>query len=239
MKAENLDLVIAQPLSIREQVYKHISDLIISGRIAPSERIMENQLAKQLGVSRTPVREALHILEMEGFLDAIPRIGYQVKEIHWEEVDEIYEIRKVNETLAARLAAERITKQELKSLEENLDAAEADVKKGLTERFIAWDADFHDALVRASGSRRLVEICQILRRHMLLFRIGSISKTADGALRAIESHRAILDRLREHDVEGAENAVRDHLDFFMRDIRHYALEQKREGNPAKTGENPA
>jgi len=190
MNKDDLGLTIEQPLTIREQVYKRISDLIISGRIAPLERIVENKLAKQLGVSRTPVREALHILEMEGFLDAIPRIGYQVKEIQWDEVDEIYEIRKVNETLAARWALERITPEELKSLEDNLDAAEADIKTGHPERLIGWDVDFHDLLIRASGSQRLIEICQILRRHMLRFRIERVYRP-ETALRGIETFSTV------------------------------------------------
>jgi len=226
MIEENLTLAIEQPLSIREQVYKRISDLILSGRIAPSERIVENKLANQLGVSRTPVREALHILEMEGFLIPLPRIGYQVKELQWDEVAEICEIRKVNEALAARWAIERITPEILNSLQDNLDAAEADVRGGFPERFIARDADFHETIVRASGSRRLMEISQILRRHMFLYRIESISKTADGAMRAIESHRVILERLKARDVAGVERAIHDHLDFVKRDVRDYAFEKK-------------
>jgi DNA-binding GntR family transcriptional regulator len=229
MIAEDLELPIEQSLSIREQVYKRVSDLILSGRIAPSDRIVENKLAKQLGVSRTPVREALHVLEMEGFLISIPRIGYQVKELQWEEVAEICEIRKVNETLAARWAMERITPELLNSLKENLDQAEADIKGGKSERFIARDADFHEILVRASGSRRLVEISQILRRHMFLYRIESVSKP-DGALRAIESHRRIIDRLKERDMKGVEKAIHDHLDYAKSEIHHYLFEGKKESS---------
>ena len=225
MIEDDLGLVIEQPLSIREQVYKRISELIVSGRLAPSERIAENKLAMQLGVSRTPVREALHILEMEGFLEAIPRVGYKVKEIRWEEVEEICEIRKVNETLAARWALERITPEELSSLEDNLDAAEAEVKSGTTKRFIDRDADFHEILVRASGSQRLIEICQILRRHMRRYRVESLSKP-ESVMRAIESHRHILERLKERDAAAVEEVIRDHLDFVKRDIRQYALEKK-------------
>jgi DNA-binding GntR family transcriptional regulator len=221
-----MGLQIEQPLSIREQVYKRISDLIINGKIAPTERIVEHKLAQQLGVSRTPVREALHVLEMEGFLDAIPRIGYQLKEIHWDEVDEICEIRKINETLAVRWAVERITPEELDSLKENLDSAQADIAKGPPERFVDRDADFHEKLVRASGSQRLVEICQILRRHMLRYRMESISNP-ETAMGAIAGHRNILERLREHDLVGVEKAIGDHLDFVKTDLHQYALKMNK------------
>jgi DNA-binding GntR family transcriptional regulator len=225
MIEEDLGLVIEQPLSIREQVYKRISDLIVSGRLAPAERIAENKLAQQLGVSRTPVREALHILEMEGFLESIPRVGYKVKEIRWEEVEELCEIRKVNEILAARWALVRITPEELSSLEKNLGAAQADAKKGATKSFIDHDADFHDVLIQASGSQRLMEICQILRRHMRRYRIESLT-TPESVTRAIESHRHILDQLIKRDAAGIEEAISDHLDFVKRDIRQYTLNKK-------------
>jgi GntR family transcriptional regulator, rspAB operon transcriptional repressor len=223
---EVLDLTIAKPLSIREQVYKRISDLILSGQIAPGERIMENKVSKQLGVSRTPIREALHVLEMEGFLEAIPRVGYQVKEIVWDEVENICDIRKVNETLAACWAMGRITPEELDALQNNLDQAEADVKGGYPKRFIDRDVDFHNILVQASGSRHLVEICQTLRRHMLLYRIESIYEP-EMVLSVIEDHRCILDRLRAHDVAGLTQAISDHLDHVKREVLHYAFESRK------------
>jgi len=227
MIEDDLGATIAQPLSIREQVYKRISELILNGKIAPSERIMENKLSTQLGVSRTPIREALHVLEMEGFLEAIPRVGYQVKEIVWDEVADICEIRKVNETLAACWAMDKVTADELDRLQLNLDEAEADVKSGHPKRFIERDADFHDILVRASGSRRLVEICQTLRKHMLRYRIESIYEP-DMVLSVIEDHRRILERLRARDVAGITLAISDHLDHVKREVLHYAFELRKQ-----------
>lgn len=222
---EDLELVIDQPVSIREKVYQRIKDMILNGRIAPSERIIENKIAKQLGVSRTPVREALHVLEREGFLEAIPRIGYKLKEIQWEEVVEIFEIWKVNEILAASWAIEKITPEELRSLEEILDAAEAEMKKGVPKQFIERDAEFHETLIRASGSLRLLEICQTLRRHLLLYRVSTMYEP-ESAERGIERHRRILERLKERDPTGLEEAIRDHHDNAKRDIRRYAFRDK-------------
>ena len=139
-------------------------------------------------------------------------------------VDEICEIRKANETLAARWAVERITRQELLSLEKNLAAAKTDIEKGTPERFIEWDAHFHEILVRASGSQRLIEICQTLRRHMFLYRIKSVYK-AESALLAIEGHQDIISRLKERDATGVEKAIRGHLDHAKRSIRKHAFEK--------------
>ena len=225
---EHLESAIVQPLSIREQVYKRISELILSGKIAPAERIMENKLSKQLGVSRTPIREALHVLEMEGFLEAIPRVGYQVKEIAWDEVEDICEIRKVNETLAACWAMKRITPEELDALERNLKMAEADAKGGDPRRFIDHDVEFHDIIVKASGSRRLVEICQTLRRHMLLYRIESIYEP-QMVLSVIEDHHRIVAQLRAHDAAGITRAIGEHLDHVKREVLHYAFEKRKGG----------
>ena len=226
MNEEYLESAIEQPLSIREQVYKRISELILSGRIAPAERIMENKLSKQLGVSRTPIREALHVLEMEGFLEAIPRVGYQVKEIRWDDVEDICEIRKANETLAASWAMGKITPEELDALQRNVDQAEADVKEGNPKRFIERDVEFHNILVRASRSPRLIEICNTLRRHMLLYRIESIYE-AEGVMSVIEDHRQILDRLRARDLAGIKQSISDHLDHVKREVLHYGFEKRK------------
>jgi DNA-binding GntR family transcriptional regulator len=225
MVAKDLGLVIEQPPSIREKVYNLIMELILAGKLISGERIVENGLAEQLGVSRTPVREALHALEREGFLESLPRIGYQVREIRREDLAELCEIRKVNESLAARLALERITPAELEALEANLAAAETDVQAGQSRRFILRDADFHELLVQASKSRRLIDICQSLRRQMLLYRVESFSEP-ETATRAIESHRHILDRLHAGDAQGLQAAIAEHLDFAKQDIYQRVFEGK-------------
>ncbi|MBW1818460.1 MAG: GntR family transcriptional regulator, partial [Deltaproteobacteria bacterium] len=104
-----MKLVIKEPVSIREKVYDVIRNDILNNRIRPGTRLVETQLAKQINTSRTPVREALHMLEMEGLLVSTPRVGYKVKQIEWVEIEEIVEIRIVNEILAARWAMMRIS----------------------------------------------------------------------------------------------------------------------------------
>jgi len=221
-------LVIENPVSIREKVYEYIRNRILSGKITPSTRMVETQLANEIGTSRTPVREALHVLEMEGLLEAIPRVGYQVKELKWEDVEEICEIRAVNEILACRWAMQRISPDDLKSIEDNLTLAEAEIKEGHPETFVERDAEFHELLVKASGSERLLELCSMLRRHMLRYRVESLY-LSETALRAITGHRRILNCLKEKNEEDFEAAIREHLEQSKQDIYRYAFEEKLPG----------
>jgi DNA-binding GntR family transcriptional regulator len=218
MTAGKLNLVIGVPVPIREKVCSVIRNLILNGRLKPGERLKENRLAEEIKTSRTPVREALHLLEREGLLESIPRVGYQVKPLRWDEVEEICAIRTVNETLAARWASKRMTRKELSALEKNIIDSVKEVEAGDPKAFVERDAEFHEILARASGSRRLLELCQMLRRHMLRYRIESLYRK-ETALVAIEGHRKILECVRKKDEKGLESALREHLEFAKQSIQ--------------------
>jgi len=222
MADKKLNLVIKKAVSIREKVYGVIRNDILNARILPGDRMVETKLAKQIKTSRTPVREALHMLEMEGLLESIPRVGYRVRQIEWDEIEEITEIRIVNETLAAQWAMNRISLRELKALDENLKVSEAEIKGGNPRSFVERDAEFHEILVRASGSKRLLELCQLLRRHMLRYRIEALYLPETG-LRAIEGHRRIVDCLGDKNQQSIAEAIRDHLEQSKLEIQRYAF----------------
>lgn len=226
-------LVIEHPVSIRQRAYDYLRDEILSGRIEPGARLIEGRLAGQIGVSRTPIREALHILEREGLLESIPRVGYRVKALEWDEVEEICEIRAVNETLAASWALQRMTLEQFEDLKKNLRLSENEVRKGNPKAFVELDAEFHEILARASGSKRLLELCQLLRRHMLRYRIESIF-SEENVLRAVKGHRRIVDCIGHKDSQKVEKAVRAHLEQSKRDIRRYAFGI--DGKTARPGE---
>ena len=227
MQKKTVNLTIKTPLSIREKVYNTLRDDILDGRISPGERLIENRIALEIKTSRTPVREALHTLEREGLVESIPRVGYRVKEIKWDEVEEICEIRIVNETLAANWAIDRIKPREIKALENNLDSAKKETKKGNPKSFVGYDAEFHEILAKASGSQRLIELCQLLRRHMLRYRMQSLY-TQDSALRAIKEHHHILTQIKKMDKRGVESAIREHLQWAKSDIKEKAFNKKLE-----------
>ncbi len=217
-------LVIANRLPIREKVYGVIRNYILNGDIPAGERLIETQLAKKIKTSRTPVREALHLLEKEGLLEAIPRVGYRVKKLEFSEVEEICQIRTVNEILAVRWAIHRITPKEIQALQQNIMNTEIELNNGNPLSFVEFDAEFHEILVRASGSERLLELCQLLRRHMMRYRIKAMMR-ADVVRRAIQGHSRILERLKEKDMEGVEKAIAEHLEISKGEIQRYAFAQ--------------
>lgn len=236
MARKKLRLVIKDPISVRKKVHAAIRNHILDGTFPPGERLIESGIAEQIGTSRTPVREALHLLEKEGLLESIPRAGYRVKPLRWEEVEEICEIRVVNETLAARWAMKRITPKELLALENNLAIAEHEVTHGNPKAFVHRDAEFHEILVRASGSERLYELCELLRKHMLRYRVESLFLPETG-LRAIGGHRRILDCIRAADEKGLVKAVRDHLEWVKRDVQRHAFKKPGESDAASRNEH--
>jgi len=228
--------MIKDPISIRKKVYTAIREHILDGSFPPGERLVESRIAEQIKTSRTPVREALHLLESEGLLESIPRAGYRVKSLHWEEVEEICEIRVVNETLAARWAMKRITPKELLALENNLKVAEHEVRSGNPKAFVHRDAEFHEILAHASRSERLLELCQLLRKHMLRYRIESLY-LPETALRAIQGHRRILEALKASDESGLERAMRNHLEQSKIDTHRYAFEKTEEHGAISRNDN--
>lgn len=221
----NDKLVIEQPVPMRKQVYEHLRTRILNRTIKPSSRLIESQVAKEIGISRTPVREALHLLEKDGFLESMPRVGYCVKKLAWDELDEIFEIRRVNELLACRWAMRKITGEQLERLDRNLREVEACLSGNDPNSFLRYDEEFHEILFEAAGSRHLLEICQQLRRLMLRYRAESI-KSLETVREALKGHRKILQCLKAKDEKGLEEAMTMHLQFSKEDIRREAGEEE-------------
>ncbi len=209
--------VIEQPFPMRKQVYKHLRDQILSNEIKPGGRLVEAQIAKTLGVSRTPVREAVHLLERDGFIESIPRVGYRVRKLIMEELDEIFEIRKANELLACTWAAKKAPPGSLKSLEKNIKMTRAALNNDQPELFLDLDQEFHSILVQASGSHHLAGICRQLGRLMLRYRIDSITDN-DAVTGALKGHIAIYEALKNKDEKGLKTALEDHLCHSKQDI---------------------
>lgn len=219
---QNDKLVIEQPVPMRKQVYEHLRTQILNRTIEPSSRLVEAQIAKEIGISRTPVREALHLLEKDGFLESLPRVGYCVKKLAWDELDEIFEIRRVNELLACRWAMQKIDDIQLEKLERNLEKVKDGLRQDEPDIFLHYDEEFHEIIFEVAGSRHLFEICQQLRRLMLRYRAASI-KSNETVKVALQGHEKILQCLRSRDEKGLEEAMTAHLEFSKQDIRKEAL----------------
>ena len=215
-------LVIKTSKTIRRRIYNFLREQLLSGEIQPHQHLIEAKIAQEIGTSRTPVREALHSLELEGLIESIPRVGYVVRPISEEEVEEICEIRGAIEGLAARWAMEKDHKKLVVELGKNISISEHKVAKGDLGTFVDMDAQFHEIISKFSGSRRLLELAQTLRRHMLRYRIQSIY-SVDNVLRAIEGHKGILRAMEKRNFEEVNKAIRYHMEQVKKDVLRYAF----------------
>lgn len=210
--------VLAFPTLIRDQIYERVKQEILLGNVAPGSRVLEGRLAKQLNVSRTPVREALHVLEMEGFLESFPRVGYRVRQITWEEAIEINEIRAVLEPLAARKAIESEDQTYLDALEDVLMRSQAVAAEEELNSYLQYDTEFDEIIIKASGMKALLDIWATLRHRLRLYRMGAQS-SVDTKLRSIRGHKRIFKCLKAKDKEGVKKAIRAHLEDSKLDIK--------------------
>jgi len=217
-------LVIKDSDTIRRKVYNHLREQILSGQIAPQQRLIETKIAQEIGTSRTPVREALHNLEVEGLIESIPRVGYRVKCLNPTEVEEICAIRATIEGMAADWAMNKAPGKLVSELKENIAQSEKAIARGAVKAFVELDAQFHESIARLSGGQRLLEMAETLRRHMLRYRIESIY-TLDNVRRAIDGHKGILQAMEKADRPGVGQAISAHLEQSKRDILRYAFKE--------------
>lgn len=195
---------------LREIVFETLREAILSGKLEPGERLMEIQLAEEMGVSRTPVREAIRKLELEGFVVMIPRKGAYVAGISQKDVTDVFEVRAALEALAAGLAAERATDEEIEQLDRSLLAYSEQTIKQDINGIVKSDTDFHDLLYKCSRNARLETIITHLRE--IIQRVRTVSLSQPGRSRdAVEEHRQIVDAIAERNVELAQNLAREHI----------------------------
>jgi DNA-binding GntR family transcriptional regulator len=184
---------------------------IVEGVLKPGERLMEIQLAEELGVSRTPVREAIRKLELEGFVVMVPRRGTYVADLSIRDVNEVYEVRTALDILAAGLAAERITEEELEQMERILVQIGKYIEEGNMEAIVDADGQFHDILYQASRNDRLVGIINNLREQLTRFR--SISMAYPGRLKnTLEEHSRLVEAIAMRDADLAKRLAAEHME---------------------------
>ena len=215
-------LVIKDSVTIRKKVYHYIREKILKGEISPKERLIETRLAQEIGTSRTPVREALHSLELEKLIKSIPRVGYIVESMDQEDLEQICEIRSVIETLGARWAIQKARKRLAKDLAKSVARQEQTLAVNDSGGYVELDAQFHEIIAKLSGSDRLLELVQTLRRHMLRYRMHVVY-AMDTALRSIEGHKEILRAVQEGDSDTVVEALQQHLRQAKEDILQYVL----------------
>jgi DNA-binding GntR family transcriptional regulator len=205
------DAKAVEPRHGRDAYERLVAD-IRAGELKPGDRLTETDLAQRLGISRTPVREAIRQLESDGLVTHVPRVGAVVRTLDYAEITELYEMRAVLESTAARFAARAASDVELAELEAiNAEMAAAADTVSLYEA----NRQFHSVLLNAARNRFLVKSVQAVQKTLLILGPSTMEE-ADRAAEAIAEHQRLLGAVRDHDCEAAEAIMRAHIEAAHR-----------------------
>lgn len=194
--------------ALASHAYDSLRDAIIRGDVRPGEALFETQLADQLGMSRTPVREALKVLARDGFVDIVPTRGYFVPQRSIDDLRELFELRETLEGMAARYAALRAGEDEVQALERLCLRYER--AKDL-ETWTRAGTEFHTAIVAAGRNDRLARILDSLKAQIVLTRHSALRSAQSRRDETIDEHRAILREIKRRDADAAEQQARSHV----------------------------
>ncbi len=214
-----------QENSLRGNVFRSIRDGILNGKYKEHEELREVALGKELGVSRTPVREALRQLELEGLVTIIPNKGAYVTGITAKDMNDIYEMRCMLEGLCAKWATEHITKEQLDELDEIIFLSEFHMRResSTTEQVEELDGRFHKVLYEASQSRMLSHVLTDFHKYSLMARRASMI-SEERARKSIREHKQILRAIRDKDADLAEQLASEHVYHVLQNLRKQGIE---------------
>ncbi|MDQ7850044.1 MAG: GntR family transcriptional regulator [Armatimonadota bacterium] len=198
-----------------EVIYRTLREAIVRSILPEGYRLQDRTLAATLGVSRTPVRQAMQRLEAEGFLEGVPRLGAVVASITPQDVEDIYAIRIAQEGVAAQLAAQRASPGELELLQHLNDQIAEATRQGDHQHLSHLNQEFHEAIYRAARNTRLGDLLKRLQYSIQRFEYSTLS-SPERAQQALQEHRDLLAAIVARDAEGAEAAARRHKENAMR-----------------------
>lgn len=207
----NFEVNMNEYLPLRDVVFNTLRQAILKGELAPGERLMEIQLAEKLGVSRTPIREAIRKLELEGLVLMIPRKGAEVARISEKNLKDVLEVRRSLEELAIELACQRMTDEDFADLEHAENVFRKSVQRGTSMEIAENDERYHDVIYNSTRNARLVQILNNLREQMYRYRLEYIKDEDKRQILMLE-HEKILKALKGRHVAEAKSAVREHID---------------------------
>jgi DNA-binding GntR family transcriptional regulator len=218
MNANNPLSPVANPISLEKMAYNTIKAAILSFRLAPGETVVETDLARQLGISKTPVREGLGRLEKEGFIVKTPYKGYAVAPISKTDVIDFFEIRAALEGLAARLATANLSEDDIRYARSLAGQQHAAMDSNDIEAASRLNRQFHDLLLERSRNPRLAAMLSNIEEHLQRYRLLSSFQT--GRLdKSASEHNRILAAFESHDPAEAEAAARDHILSVLADLK--------------------
>jgi DNA-binding GntR family transcriptional regulator len=207
---------------LREEVYGTLKKAILRGQIGSGERLIEEQLAAALGISRTPIREAIHKLEKDDVVVRLPRGGFSVRQFTVEDIEEIFGIRSVLESHAAVLATRYVTPERLRLLEKKIERSRVCLARGDVAGLIRLNTEFHEILYKSGKSKRLYDMISSFRDYFYRYRVAILG--VDGMPEmSIQDHSNMLEAMRDGDSAQVEGLVRRHIlrgkDIVIQEIR--------------------
>ncbi len=218
----NIHKDVSDNYSLRGRVFTKLREDILSGVYHENEELKENTIGLELGVSRTPVREALRQLELEGLVTMIPNKGAYVTGITKKDIHDIYLIRSYLEGLCAKWACEHITQAQIEALDEVLYLSEFHYKKSHHEQMVELDNKFHELIYEASGSKILYHVLSDFHHYVERIRKITLAQP-NRASKANEEHAAILDAIKKRDGALAESLAHEHMLNTIKNISEQGL----------------
>ena len=217
---DKLELNMNAYLPLRDVVFHTLREAILKGELKPGERLMELQLAAKLGVSRTPIREAIRMLEQEGLAVTIPRKGAEVAKMTEKGMEDVLQIRRALDELAVQLACDKMDEEHLEELRRAMKAFENAARTGQVKQVAQADVAFHDAIYAAADNPKLMTLLNNLREQMYRYRVEYL-KDANSYEALIAEHQKIFHCLKERDKERVVRASSEHVvnqENFMKNM---------------------
>lgn len=208
---DNLTLNMDAYLPLRDVVFNTLREAILRGDLKPGERLMELQLAAKLGVSRTPIREAIRMLEQEGLAVTVPRRGAEVARMTLKDMEDVLEIREALDELAVQLACKKISSEQLEQLRKVKEDFELNTRSNDVKKIAESDVKFHDIIYEATDNPKLVSMLSNLREQVYRYRVEYLKDTNSYPI-LIREHEAILEGLQSRDCQKAAKAMQEHVE---------------------------
>ena len=211
MKEPKFNVTMNEYLPLREVVFNTLRQAILRGELKPGERLMEIQLANKLGVSRTPIREALRKLELEGLVNMVPRKGAEVADITEKSLRDVLEVRKALEELSVQLACEKITEEEIEELKRVAERFKDTLDDQDVTKIAEADVAFHDIIYTATDNQKLILLLNNLREQMYRYRVEYLKKE-EAYPQLIAEHEELIDNISKRNKEEATRIMCEHID---------------------------
>ena len=211
MKEPKFNVTMNEYLPLRDVVFNTLRQAILRGELKPGERLMEIQLANKLGVSRTPIREALRKLELEGLVNMVPRKGAEVADITEKSLRDVLEVRKALEELSVQLACEKITEEEIEELKRVAERFKDTLDDQDVTKIAEADVAFHDVIYTATDNQKLILLLNNLREQMYRYRVEYLKKE-EAYPQLIAEHEELIDNISERNKEEATRIMCEHID---------------------------